>query len=133
MGKKKGFLSNLFGEKKSVGCSNREIIEEAESCGFDCAEGSCGTGEEKQSFNEGLMSIKILGSGCKNCVALTKNAEKALEELGVEAEVMKVTDFQDIMAYGVMSTPALVINEKVVSSGKVLKPKEIKVLLKKQE
>ena len=46
---------------------------------------------------------------------------------------MKVTDFQDIMAYGVMSTPALVINEKVVSSGKVLKPKEIKVLLKKQE
>ncbi|HHT05836.1 MAG TPA: thioredoxin family protein [Hydrogenispora sp.] len=79
------------------------------------------------------MSIKILGSGCKNCVALTENAEKALEELGVEAEVMKVTDFQDIMAYGVMSTPALVINEKVVSSGKVLKPKEIKVLLKKQE
>ena len=133
MGKKKGFLNNLFGGKKSVGCSNREIIEETESCGCGCADGSCDTGEKKQSFNAGVMRIKILGSGCKNCVALTKNAEKALEELGVEAEVMKVTDFQDIMAYGVMSTPALVINEKVVFSGKVLKPKEIKALLKKQE
>ena len=133
MGKKKGLLNNLFSGKKSVDCSNREIIEEAESCGCGCADGSCDTGEEKQSFNEGLMSIRILGSGCKNCVALTENAEKALAELGMEAEVMKVTDFQDIMAYGVMSPPALVINEKVVSSGKVLKPKEIKVFLEKQE
>lgn len=71
------------------------------------------------------MIIKILGSGCKNCVALKENTEIALKEMGVEAEIIKVTDFKDIMAFGVMSTPALVINEKVVSFGKVLKPKEI--------
>lgn len=131
MSKKKGFFSNLFSGKKTSGCCNRGIIEETENYG--CADGCCATGEEKQSFNEGAMSIKILGSGCKNCVTLTENTEKALEELEMEAEIVKVTDFQDIMAYGVMSTPALVINEKVVSYGKVLKPKEIKVLLEKQD
>ncbi|MCM1565232.1 MAG: thioredoxin family protein [Dehalobacter sp.] len=75
------------------------------------------------------MIIKILGSGCKNCVTLTENTRAALAEAGVAAEVMKVTDIQDIMAYGVMSTPALVIDEKVVSFGKVLKPKEIVKIL----
>lgn len=77
------------------------------------------------------MVIKILGGGCRNCVALAENTERALKELGMEAEIVKVTDFQDIMAYGVMSTPALVIDEKVVSFGKVLKPKEIKAILEK--
>jgi small redox-active disulfide protein 2 len=71
------------------------------------------------------MVIKILGSGCKNCVTLKENAETALKETGMEAEIVKVTDFKDIMAYGVMSTPALVIDEKVVSFGRVLKPGEI--------
>lgn len=75
------------------------------------------------------MIIKILGSGCRNCVALKENTETALKEAGKEAEIVKVTDFKDIMAYGVMSTPALVIDEKVVSFGKVLKPKEITKLL----
>lgn len=77
------------------------------------------------------MMIKILGSGCKNCVTLKENTEAALKELGLEAEVVKVTDFKDIMAYGVMSTPALVIDEKVVSFGKVLKPKEIVKIIEK--
>lgn len=71
------------------------------------------------------MVIKILGSGCRNCVTLKENTETALKEIGLEAEIIKVTDFKDIMAYGVMSTPAIVIDEKVVSFGKVLKPKEI--------
>lgn len=71
------------------------------------------------------MIIKILGSGCKSCVTLAENTEAALKEIGIEAEIVKVTDFQDIVAYGVMTTPALVIDEKVVSFGKVLKPKEI--------
>lgn len=71
------------------------------------------------------MVIKILGSGCRNCVALKENTEAAIKEVGIEAEIVKVTDFKDIMAYGVMSTPALVVDEKVVSFGKVLKPKEI--------
>lgn len=75
------------------------------------------------------MVIKILGSGCKNCVTLKENTEAALKEIGLEAEIIKVTDFKDIMAYGVMSTPAIVIDEKVVSFGKVLKPKEIVKIL----
>lgn len=77
------------------------------------------------------MVIKILGSGCKNCVTLKENTEAALKEAGLEAEVEKVTDFKDIAAYGVMSTPALVIDEKVVSFGKVLKPKEITKIIEK--
>lgn len=75
------------------------------------------------------MVIKILGSGCRNCVKLTENTEDALKEAGIEAEVVKVTDFKDIMSYGVMSTPALVIDEQIVSFGKVLKPKEIVKIL----
>jgi small redox-active disulfide protein 2 len=71
------------------------------------------------------MEVKILGSGCKNCTVLADNTEKALENSGIEATISKVTDFREIMKYGVMTTPALVINEKVVSSGKVLKPDEI--------
>jgi small redox-active disulfide protein 2 len=77
------------------------------------------------------MIIKILGSGCRNCVTLKENTELALKEIGVEAVIIKLTDYRDIMAYGVMSTPALVIDEKVVSFGKVLKPKEIVKILEK--
>jgi len=77
------------------------------------------------------MIIKVLGSGCKNCMTLKENTEAALKTLGIEAEIVKVEDFKDIMAYGVMQTPALVIDEKVVSFGKVLKPKEIAGILEK--
>ena len=77
------------------------------------------------------MLIKILGSGCKSCEVLTDNTKTALEEMGLEAEVIKVTDFKEIMAYGAMSTPTLVIDEKVVSVGKTLKPKEISKILEK--
>jgi small redox-active disulfide protein 2 len=77
------------------------------------------------------MIIKVLGSGCKNCVTLKENTEAALKTLGIEAEILKVEDFKDIMAYGVMQTPALVIDETVVSYGKVLKPKEIASILEK--
>lgn len=77
------------------------------------------------------MIVKILGSGCKSCVKLMDNTKIALEEAGVEAEMIKVEDFKEIMAYGVMSTPALVIDEEVVSIGKTLKVKDIVKLLKK--
>lgn len=77
------------------------------------------------------MIIKILGSGCKNCVALKENTETALKETGIDAEVVKVENMKDIVSYGVMQTPALVIDEKVVSYGKVLKPKDIVEILKK--
>ena len=77
------------------------------------------------------MIIKVLGPGCKNCVPLKENTEKALKETGMEAEIIKVEDMKDIVSYGVMRTPALVIDEKVVSYGKVLKPNEIIELLEK--
>ena len=78
------------------------------------------------------MTVKILGSGCKSCVTLAQNTKEALEELGITAEIVKVTDFAQIAAYGVMSTPALVVDEKVLSYGKVLKTKEIIKLLEKK-
>lgn len=76
------------------------------------------------------MIIKILGSGCKKCITLTENTKTALEKLGRQAEMVKITDFAEIAAHGVMSTPALVIDDKVVSVGKVLTAGEVEALLK---
>lgn len=75
------------------------------------------------------MHIKILGSGCPKCKKLEESTKKALNELKKEAEITKVTEIQDIMGYGVMSTPALVVDEKVVMTGAVPDVKEIKKLL----
>ena len=77
------------------------------------------------------MKISILGSGCKKCLKLEENARNALKELGLEddADVEKITDVKDIMNYGVMMTPALAVDDKVVSSGKVLSVEEIKKLI----
>ncbi|WP_297430478.1 thioredoxin family protein [Clostridium sp.] len=72
------------------------------------------------------MIIKILGTGCSNCKKLEANAKKAVEELGTEATIEKVTDMKDIMGYGVMRTPAIVVNEKVKMYGKVCTVDEIK-------
>lgn len=76
------------------------------------------------------MKIKILGTGCPNCKVLERNTKEAIEDLKLKAEIEKVTDISKIMEYGVMSTPALVVDEKVVSYGKVLSSDEIKKLLK---
>lgn len=73
--------------------------------------------------------IKVLGSGCPKCMTLEKNASIAVKNLNRDDEITHVTDMKTIVSYGVMSTPALVIDEKVVSSGKVLSPKEIEQLL----
>jgi small redox-active disulfide protein 2 len=75
------------------------------------------------------MIIKILGSGCKNCTKLEAQVRKALEELGRTAEIEKVTDFAQIAEYNAMKTPALVIDEKLVSFGKVNEVDEIKKFL----
>ncbi len=75
------------------------------------------------------MIIKVLGSGCSKCNKLEKNVRNAVEDLGVEVSIEKVTDFKKIMEYGVMQTPALVVDEKVVSAGKVLSAEDIKKFL----
>ncbi|MEC1718939.1 thioredoxin family protein [Schinkia azotoformans] len=72
------------------------------------------------------MNIKVLGTGCKKCKALEANVNEAINELGIQAQIEKVEDIPTIMKYGVMSTPALVVNEKVVSTGKLLSSAEIK-------
>ncbi|MDY0152059.1 MAG: thioredoxin family protein [Candidatus Cloacimonas sp.] len=77
------------------------------------------------------MIIKILGTGCPKCKKLEANALAAIAELGIDATVEKVTDLDKIMDYGVMMTPALVIAEKVVASGKILAVSDIKALLSK--
>ncbi|AZV56540.1 thioredoxin family protein [Clostridium sp. AWRP] len=71
------------------------------------------------------MVIKILGSGCSNCKKLEANAKEAVKKIGVDAEIVKVQDIKDIMDYGVMRTPAIVINEKVKMYGKVSSADEI--------
>ena len=75
------------------------------------------------------MIIKILGSGCRKCVTLGENAKAAAVAAGKQAEIVKVTDIAQIAGYGVMSTPGLVIDEKLVSAGKVLTAEEIGSLL----
>lgn len=75
------------------------------------------------------MHIKILGPGCKNCQTLEKEARAAVEQLGLDATVEKVTAYPDIAAYGIMSTPGLVVDEQVLVSGRVPKRDEIAALL----
>lgn len=75
------------------------------------------------------MEIKILGSGCPKCKKLEVNVKKALENIGKSANIEHVTDFSEIAEYNVMSTPGLVVDGKVVSAGKLLKPKAIELLL----
>lgn len=153
MSEKKGFLSELFGGKKSGGCCNMETVgengteakEESPSdygcscvCSSEtaretecCARGSgdgCCSGE-----NSSICSIKILGSGCKNCHAMLENTKDAVKAMGLDIEVGYVTDMQEITKYGVMSMPALVVDEKVASMGKVLKAAEVEKLLRKNE
>jgi small redox-active disulfide protein 2 len=72
-----------------------------------------------------MLTIKVLGSGCANCKRLEQIAHKVVDEMAVEAEIIKVTDYKDIMAYNILSTPGLVINEKVVSTGRIPTPAEV--------
>ncbi len=76
-----------------------------------------------------MRKIEVLGPGCANCVRLEANAREAVAMAGVQAEVVKVTDYRQIHAYGVMSTPGLVIDGKVVSYGRVPSAGDIAELL----
>lgn len=144
MSKKKGFLSNLFGGKKSGDCCNMEIVEENDTevkteqtsdCACKC---NCSVNESEKMANDccpevtdGICCIKVLGSGCKSCHELYENAKTAVKNMGIDIEVEYITDLQQVVSYGVMSMPALVVNEKVVSAGKVNKSAEIEKLLHK--
>ena len=118
----------LFGKKKeeekkapacacNSGCPTSEVTEITSDCCPDAENGIC--------------CIKVLGSGCASCHAQLENAKEAIKNMGLVVEVEYVTDLQKIMEYGVMSMPALVVNEKVVAMGKVLKPADVEKLLHK--
>ena len=112
----------LFGKRK-------ETTETKSSC---CG-GGCGcdsTEQAAQAKTEGA-SVKVLGSGCAKCNALEAATKAALEQLGMDTSIDHVRDFSQIAAYGVMTTPALVVDGKVVSYGKALKTEEVVAILKK--
>ena len=116
-------------EVKETQCC--ETNEESCCCGGgnnseEKSEECCCAGSEKV-----LKTIKVLGSGCKSCHALYDNAKEAVKQAGLNVELEYVTDLEKIMSYGVMSTPALVFNEQVVSMGKVLKVNQIIGLVKR--
>lgn len=110
-----------FGKKKeeTKGCCCGGQTTENTSC---CCSSTVPTGG---------CTIKVLGSGCKNCHDLFENTQTAVKNMELDAQVEYVTDMQKVMEYGVMSMPGLVVNEKVVSMGRVLKPADVEKLLHK--
>lgn len=76
-----------------------------------------------------MLKVLVLGSGCKNCHTVEERAKQAVAEMGLDANVELVTDMQTMMHYGIMQTPAIVINERVVSTGRVPATSQIKQLL----
>lgn len=95
-------------------------------CGGNCTDSSMQTAENEKNNN----GVKILGGGCAKCNQLEAATVEALSELGMDTTVEHVRDFEKIAAYGVMTTPALVVDGKVVSYGKVLKKDAIIKILK---
>ena len=97
-----------------------------------CCSGDCAPKTLTQADTiKASKGIKILGSGCAKCNALEEATREALAELGMDTTIDHVTDFTQIAAYGVMTTPALVIDGKVMSYGKVLRKDEAKTLIQK--
>ena len=116
-----------FGKKKEE--------KNASACACTCG---CQTSEAREIANDccpeakdGICCIKVLGAGCKSCHELYENAKEAVKAMGLSVEVEYITDMQKVMEYGVMSMPAVVVNEKVVSLGKVLKAAAVEKLLRK--
>ena len=113
----------LFGKRKE-----KEEVKSSCCCGAGC---DCESMKQAESAKSEGASVKVLGSGCAKCNALEAAVKEALAQLGMDTTIDHVTDFAKIASYGVMSTPALVVDGKVVSYGKVLKTDEVVAILKK--
>lgn len=101
----------------NCGCSSSETEDITKDC---CPEAK-----------DGICCVKVLGAGCKSCHEQYENAKEAVKNMGLDIEVEYITDMQKVMEYGVMSMPAIVANEKVVSMGKLLKESEVEKLFRK--
>ena len=124
-----------FGKKKEeqkapTCCCTTSHAEETTPC--------CGTVSKADKSSgcccgmpvDGICCVKVLGAGCKSCHEQYENAKAAVKAMGLDLEVEYITDMEKVMGYGVMSMPAIVVNEKVVSMGKVLKAADVEKLLK---
>ena len=117
-------------EQKAPACCAASQVEETASC--------CGTvSKEEESAGcccgapvDGICCVKVLGAGCKSCHEQYENVKAVVKTLGLDLEVEYITDMEKVMGYGVMSMPAIVVNEKVVSMGKVLKAADLEKLLR---
>lgn len=93
--------------------------------------------EKKRPVDKALIakvkSVKVLGAGCKNCHIQYENVKKALDAMSIPVEAEYITDMAKIAEYGVMSMPVIVVNEKVVSQGRVLKPSEVGKILQNEK
>ena len=118
-------------EKKAAACCCSSENNSAESA---CCGGSESGAAESTCCGapvEGVCCIKILGAGCKSCHEQYENAKSAVKAIGLNVEVEYITDMKKVMEYGVMSMPAIVVNDKVVSMGKVLKAADVEKLLRR--
>ena len=114
-------------EKKSCCCGSEVKAEQAAGC-------CCGSEAKEENTCcgapvDGICCIKVLGAGCKTCHEQYENAKAAVAALGLSIEVEYITDMEKVMEYGVMSMPAIVVNDKVVSMGKLLKAADVEKLL----
>lgn len=117
----------------------KEKEEEKKTPACACSSG-CPTSKAEEIANDccheakgGICCVKVLGAGCKSCHEQYENAKKAIKDMGLSIEAEYITDMQKVMEYGAMSMPALVVNEKVVSMGKVLNSDDVIALLHKLE
>lgn len=113
-----------FGKKKEEKAEGVSCCCNGNAEVFEALEGSCCRGGGSET-----ASIKVLGAGCKSCHEQFENTKAAVKSMGLSAEVEYITDMEKVMAYGAMSMPAIVVNEKIVSMGKVLKAADVEKLL----
>lgn len=95
-----------------------------------CCNGNCEV-KEPAKVSESIKTIKVLGAGCASCHKQYENVKEAISNIGLDVEAEYITDMEKVMTYGAMSMPAIVVNDKVVSMGKVLKVSEVESLLEK--
>ena len=122
-------------EKQEPACACNAPVEETKEESCCCCGSNLADAETENSccndVGDSLVSIKVLGSGCKACHELYENTKEAVNNAGLSVEVEYITDLEKVMGYGVMSMPGLIVNEKVVSMGKVLKAADVEKLLHK--